>query len=215
MEQILIKRDKLAENTGKTAERILAAARVVFAEKGYSGTHVDEIARRADVNKATLYYQIGDKDTLYAHVIHQVIGNIAQGIAQKVASAHNPEEKLKAYIHYIATAVDKNPELPPIMMREMASGGEHLPRVVMEDIALVLTTLIGILAEGKKKGVFTDSVPFLIHMMILGTILFYKGAVPIKDGQIRLPSELKPGNKKLKGSLGDAVAGLVLRAVKK
>ena len=54
--------------------------------------------RRAGVNKATLYYQIGDKDTLYANVIHQVIGNTAQGIAEAVAKADHPEEKLKAYI---------------------------------------------------------------------------------------------------------------------
>jgi len=33
--------------------------------------HVDEIAERAGVNKATLYYQIGDKDTLFANVIHR------------------------------------------------------------------------------------------------------------------------------------------------
>ena len=86
------------EKLSKTAEKILAAARKTFAEYGYSGTHVDEIAQRAGVNKASLYYQIGDKDTLYANVIHQVLGNIAQGIAQAVAKADSPEKKLKAYI---------------------------------------------------------------------------------------------------------------------
>jgi TetR/AcrR family transcriptional regulator len=208
-------RGRKIEQPGKTAEKILEAARAVFAEKGYSGTHVDEIAGRAGVNKATLYYQIGDKDTLYANVIHQVMGNIAQDISEAVANENNPEQKLTAYIHFIAAAVDKNPELPPIMMREMASGGEHLPRVVVQDIAAVVTTLISILTEGKKKGLFIDTVPFLIHMMIMGTILFYKRAVPIKDRQNWLPAEVKSGDRKLKGRLGDAVADLVLRAVKR
>ena len=202
------------EKQGKTAQKILVAARAVFAEKGYSGTHVDEIAKRAGVNKASLYYQIGDKDTLYAHVIHQVIGNIAQMIAQAVANADSPEEKLKAYINNISDAVDENPEIPPIMMREIASGGAHLPRVVVEDIASVLTILIGILEEGKKKGVFAETVPFLIHMMILGTILFYKRASPIKDRQLWIPADAKARDKKLKGSLGEEVAKLVLKAVR-
>jgi TetR/AcrR family transcriptional regulator len=202
------------EKLNKTAEKILTAARTVFAEKGYNGTHVDEIAARAGVNKATLYYQIGDKDTLYANVIHQVLGNIAQDIAGAVARVDSPEEKLKAYIHYIANAVDKNPELPPIMMREIASGGATLPRVVVEDIASVLTILIGILDKGRKKGIFAETIPFLIHMMILGTILFYKGSVPIKARQIWLPAELKARDKKIKGSIGDEVARLVLKAVK-
>ncbi|MCX5850258.1 MAG: TetR/AcrR family transcriptional regulator [Deltaproteobacteria bacterium] len=202
------------EKSYKTAERILVAARMVFAEKGYSGAHVDEIAERAGVNKATIYYQIGDKDTLYASIIHQVIGNVAQGIAQSVATVNHPEEKINAYINYIADAVDKNPDLPPIMMREIASGGANLPRVVVEDIASVLTILVGILDEGRKKGIFIETVPFLIHMMIMGTILFYKKSSPIKDKQLWMPAELKAHDKKLKASLGEEVAKLVLKAIK-
>jgi len=209
-----MKKEINVEKSGKTVERIMVAARAVFAENGYSGTHVDEIARCAGVNKATLYYQIGDKDTLYANVIHQVIGNIAQNIAGAVALANSPEEKLTAYINNIAEAVDRNPELPPIMMREIASGGTHLPRLVVEDIASILTILIGILEEGKKKGVFTETVPFLIHMMIMGTILFYQGAVQVKDRQAWIPPAIKARDKKLKGSLGREVSKLVLKAVK-
>lgn len=211
----MIKKEINIEKLNKTAEKILTAARVAFAAYGYSGTHVDEIAQRAGVNKATLYYQIGDKDTLYANVIHQVVGNVAQGIAQAVNKVDNPEEKLKAYITFIADAVDKNPEMPPIMMREIASSGLNLPRVVVEDIASVLTILISILEEGRKKEIFIETVPFLIHMMIFGTILFYKGGSPIKDRQVWLPADIKARDKKLKGSLGDEVAKLVLRAIKK
>ena len=203
------------EKSDKTTERILVAARTVFAEKGYNGAHVDEIAVRAGVNKATIYYQIGDKDTLYANVIHQIIGNTAQGIANAVAKADKPGEKIRAYITFIAGAVDKNPELPPIMMREIAADGAHLPLVVIEDIVSVLTVLAGILEEGRKKGIFADVGPFLIHMMIVGTILFYKKALPIKDRQSWLPATIKARDKKLKAGLGEEVATLVLKAIKR
>lgn len=211
----MIKKEKKLEKPGRTAEKIFTAARAAFAEKGYSGTHVDEIAARAGVNKATLYYQIGDKDTLYANVIHQVLGNIAEGIAQAVAGADHPEAKLKVYINCIAAAVDKNPEIPPIMMREMAGGGAHLPRVVVNDIASVISILMGILEEGRKKGIFAKVVPFLIHMMIMGTILFYKKGAPIKDQQSWLPARLKARDRILKESLGEEVGKLVLKAIKK
>jgi AcrR family transcriptional regulator len=211
----LIKQQINTEKPNNTAEKILIAARKTFAEYGYSGTHVDEIAQRAGVNKATLYYQIGDKDTLYANVIHQVLGNIAQGIASAVAGADSPEEKLKAYILFIADAVDKNPEIPPIMMREMAADGAHLPRVVVEDIVSVLKILVGVLDEGRARGIFVETVPFLIHMMIMGTILFYKKSSPIKDKQVWLPADVKARDKKLKSSLGEEVAKLVLKAIKK
>jgi AcrR family transcriptional regulator len=212
---ILIKKVIDIEKPGKTAEKILKAARKVFAENGYSGAHVDEIAERAGVNKATLYYQIGDKDTLYANVIHRVLGNTAQNIAAAVDKVDHPEEKLKVYINCIAANVDKNPELPSIMMREIAADGAHLPRVVVEDIVAVLTILVGILDEGRKKGIFVEVVPFLIHMMIVGTILFYKKALPIKDSQLWLPAAIKARDKKLKRSLGEEVAKLVLKAIKR
>jgi AcrR family transcriptional regulator len=211
----LIKKVINVEKPGKTADKILKAARAVFAENGYSGAHVDEIAARAGVNKATLYYQIGDKDTLYANVIHQVLGNTAQNIAGAVAKVDNPEKKLKAYIKYIADAVDKNPEWPPIMMREIAADGAHLPRVVIEDIVAVLTILIGILDAGIQKRMFMEVPPFLLHMMIVGTILFYKKAQPIKERQSWLPVEIKAHDKKLEGSLGEEVAKLVLKAIKR
>lgn len=203
------------DKSDKTAERILAAARTVFAQKGYNGARIDAIAARAGVNKATIYYQIGDKDTLYAGVIHQVIANIARGIAEAVFRETDPEEKLKAYITFIADAVEANPDLPSIMMREVASGGANLPRVVIEDIASVLSILVGILEAGKEQGLFIQTSPFLIHMMIMGTILFFKKGSPIKDKQSWLPETLLAYDKKTSLSLGEEVASLVLKAIKK
>jgi TetR/AcrR family transcriptional regulator len=203
------------EKSDKTVERILVAARTVFADKGYNGAHVDEIAARASVNKATIYYQIGDKDTLYANVIHEIFSNVVKGIAHAVDQKDRPEEKLKTYIMFIADAVDKNPDLPPIMMREVASGGATLPRVVVEDMVSVITVLFGLLDEGRKKGIFIETSPFLIHMMIMGSILFYKKSSPIKDRQLWLPAELKARDKKLNKNLGEEVAALVLNAIKR
>jgi len=211
----LIEKEASMEEPGKTAEKILLAARKVFAELGYSGTRMDEIAHRAAVNKATIYYQIGDKATLYANVIHQVIGSVSQDIARAVGLAQTPEEKLRSYITCIAQAVDKNPELPSIMMRELASGGTNLPRLVVEDFASVIKILMGIMEEGTKKGVFIKTVPFLLHMMILGSILFYKGSIPLREKQTWIPAEVKEQDKKIKGNIAREVARLILRAVKK
>jgi hypothetical protein len=101
------------------------------------------------------------------------------------------------------------------MMREISADGAHLPSVVVEDIVAVLTILFGILDEGRRKRIFVEVVPFLIHMMIVGTILFYKKALPIKDRQSWLPAAIKARDKRIKGSLGEEVAKLVLKAIKR
>ncbi len=45
----------------ETRERVVAAARGVFAEGGFHRSAVDEVARRADVARATVYHQFGNK----------------------------------------------------------------------------------------------------------------------------------------------------------
>lgn len=45
----------------QTRQRILAAARSLLAESGFSGAGLDEVARRADVARKTIYYQFGSK----------------------------------------------------------------------------------------------------------------------------------------------------------
>ena len=55
---------KLEPGELDSRERILDAARSEFAEKGFDGARVDEIAKRADVNKALIYYYFKGKDEL-------------------------------------------------------------------------------------------------------------------------------------------------------
>ena len=52
-------------DAGATKLRILAAARVEFADHGYMGARIDRIARTARANKRLLYYYIGNKEALY------------------------------------------------------------------------------------------------------------------------------------------------------
>jgi len=81
--------EAVKEKGQETSRRILEVAK----EVGYEGAHVDEIARRARVNKATIYYHIGDKETLYAEVIHTVLGNTAERISRDIRSTDSPQEK--------------------------------------------------------------------------------------------------------------------------
>jgi AcrR family transcriptional regulator len=52
-----------------TALKILEAAELEFLEKGYDGSRVDEIAKRANINKSQLYYYFGSKDNILNELI--------------------------------------------------------------------------------------------------------------------------------------------------
>src|SRR5210317_947737 len=118
------------DRRSQTTDRILQAATKEFAEAGFAGARVDEIAKSAGVNKATLYYHIGDKRALYAQDVHHLFGNAVVQFNRNITAAQSPEDNLKAFIQTIAGMVDLHPELAAIMLREQASGGKHFPEMV-------------------------------------------------------------------------------------
>lgn len=203
------------DKRSETVTRILTAAMNIFSEIGFGSTRVDEIAKRAGVNKATIYYHIGNKETLYAEVIHNIIGNIADMIALGIKETQSPEEKLRTYIRNIARSIDQNPLIPPIMMREVASGGQNFPEVVAKDIARIIGILTGILDEGIKLGVFIKTTPFILHMMVIGTLMFYKASGPIRARLNWIPESVKQLNVEITGEVAEEIETLILRTIKR
>ena len=205
----------LKEKKIETIDRIMGAAREIFAEVGFAGARVDEIAKRAGVNKAMIYYRIGDKAALYAQVLHDGFSDTAERMALSIKKAESPEEQLKVYIRNIVRTVEKNPHMPRIMMREVASGAENLAEIVVNDLVAILGTLAGVLTAGEKSGVFVQANPFIVHMMILGAAAFYKNMASVRKRHPAFPEDLRKLDKKLSGGLAEEIERLVLRAVKK
>ncbi len=198
----------------ETKNKILATAATVFSNAGFAGARMDEIAKQAGVNKATIYYHIGDKKALYAEVIHKVFSNLARTIDQSLKNAKPPEEKLKAYIQSLSHAMLQHPHLAPIMMRELASGGKHFPEKVILDLAKIIDIITKIIEEGKKTGDFTETPPFLVHIMIVSTLVFYKTSEPIRNNFASLSPLLEQFNTTIGDNAGDEIEKLILNAVK-
>jgi len=61
------------KNNLNTKERILSLAISLFAQKGYNGVSMRELARSVNLTVAGLYHYFPDKDTLYQEAIKQSI----------------------------------------------------------------------------------------------------------------------------------------------
>ncbi|MEA1971135.1 MAG: TetR/AcrR family transcriptional regulator [Thermodesulfobacteriota bacterium] len=199
----------------KTIRRILNAAAKIFSEAGFAGARMDEIAKRAKVNKATIYYHIGDKKALYAEVLHDIIGNAAEHFIGNLDENQSPEQKLKYYINAVTRTMDQNPLLAPIMMREQASGGQNLPEVIAMDFARIISFVTDILEEGAKQGVFIKTTPFIIHSMVIGGIMFYQSSYPVRSRYAGFPETVKKLGGSVSGDVSREIEKLILKAVKK
>src|SRR5512145_2973016 len=185
------------EKRDESVRRILEAAMSVFAEEGYSGARVDEIAKRSGLNKAMIYYRIGDKLALYTEVIHSLFGEIGLAVRGNIPPDASPEEKLKMYIRGLTRTIAEHPFLPGIMMRELASGGGNISERVAEDFAGILSIPANILSEGVKKGVFINTNPVILHMMIVGFMMFFKTTEPVRKRYCaQLPEQVRSLNEK-------------------
>ncbi len=72
-----------------TKEKILKTARVLFADHGFEGTSVRDIAKIAEVNVASLNYHFSSKENLFKEIVTQGFGECAAEM-KAYCSAHNP-----------------------------------------------------------------------------------------------------------------------------
>ena len=167
--------------------QIIAAAAKVFSESGFAGARMDLIAEMAGVNKATIYYNIGNKEQLYEAVLRAIFHSELSATGEKIRNASSPEEKMAQYIMGIAEAIDRNPAIPNIIMWEHASGGVTLPQIIVVEIAKLIEELSTILAEGVQKGDFIRVNPMLVQFMIVAALMFYKTSTPIRNRNNAFP----------------------------
>ncbi|MBA3264137.1 MAG: TetR/AcrR family transcriptional regulator [Thermoleophilaceae bacterium] len=76
--------------------QLLELAEALFAERGYAGASMDELARRAGVTKPVVYELFGSKDGLFEACVDRSIQGLAADIAAAVRAEADPEERLRA-----------------------------------------------------------------------------------------------------------------------
>ena len=96
-------------------QHIVAAAADVFASRGFEGARIDEIAERAGVNKAMLYYHVGDKERLYSAVLLESMERALSLLRAAAETGGSPSEKLQAILDTFAAFGTSNPAFIPIM----------------------------------------------------------------------------------------------------
>jgi len=165
----------------KTFQKILNCATSLFAQHGYDGTIMDDLAEKCGVNKASIYYHHKDKATLYENALTALFSPIADDVLAAVAAEAGPVNKLKAHIRTFAFANADNPDFAAILMREMASGGVNMPVRAREQMQRVFFRLKDTLAEGEAEKIFKSSDPLIIHFMIVGTINLFVASAPLRN----------------------------------
>ncbi|HWX53319.1 MAG TPA: TetR/AcrR family transcriptional regulator [Verrucomicrobiae bacterium] len=168
----------------KTRAAILTAALEEFAHEGAAGARTEEIARRAGVNKALLYYYFTDKDGLYAAALEQVIsGLIDRAMPVLERTDLPPRERLLLYAKTHFDHIASSPAHSRLVQREfMRSAGRTLSpaasRVFEHYGKPLYFKLVQLIEEGSKSGDFRKVDARQTVTSVLGTIVFYFINIP-------------------------------------
>lgn len=91
-------------------EQLLDVGRSLFAERGFDGTSIEEIAARANVSKPVVYEHFGGKEGLYAVVVDREMAELLDRITTALGSATHPrlvlERAALALLDYIEASTD-------------------------------------------------------------------------------------------------------------
>ena len=152
-------------------ERLIEAARLQFARDGFDAASVRDITARAHANLGAITYHFGSKEALYHAVIERFAVPIADRMAAIAAEPGPPLDRLAKAVRAFMDHIWSHPEMPRLMLRELASD-RALPPPVAQVIRRNFQSFGRIVMEGQADGTIRQGPPQLLALSIAGQPLF-------------------------------------------
>jgi AcrR family transcriptional regulator len=145
-------------------EQLIEIARPVFAERGFDGASVEEIAARAGVSKPVVYEHFGGKEGLYAVVVDREVRRLLDMMRDALAEG-SPRVLLERAASALLDYVEESADGFRILVRDSPLGSSTGSYVsIMSDIA---TRVEGILVdEFKHRGFDANAAPMYAQMLV-------------------------------------------------
>ena len=145
-------------------EQLISVARGLFAERGFEGTSVEEIAAQAGVSKPVVYEHFGGKEGLYAVVVDREVRTLLGGIGGSLTSGTERElieQATLALLDYIESHTDGF----RILARDSSAGGTggSLATILGDIASQVEHILVGAF---KRRGLDARTAPLYAQMLV-------------------------------------------------
>ena len=144
----------------RTRAAIMDAAVTEFADKGYDGARVDEIAMHAGVNKNLIYHHYGSKDGLFAAVLEYTYEDIRKRQKDLELRHMDPVIGMRKLVIFTGRIWVQRPHFQRLLHSENLHEGEHvrqsasIPRMYNP----LMDTIKDLLDRGVKTGQFRKNI---------------------------------------------------------
>ncbi len=154
---------------------ITSAALAAFADKGFAGTRVTDVARRAGVSKGLLYRYFRTKEELFKAVVRSFISPRIEALRQEIESTDlSAEEYLRGPFLAFAKKLPRSPAR--VLVRLMIVEGARYPELTAwyrdNVIAHGLAALRHLIERGVKTGELRESALDEFPHLLVAPVLF-------------------------------------------
>src|SRR2546426_5103694 len=126
----------------------MTAAREEFARRGFEGARVDQIARRAGVNKQLLFYYFHSKRGLFSAVLARGAAELEQALADLPTGGDRPLDRIRVTLGAQFDFLAAHPDLVALLTQAGRSDARPFAPAVKR--------LVVLLAEGQGRGQVRD-----------------------------------------------------------
>jgi AcrR family transcriptional regulator len=159
----------------KVRKKIVDAASILYAQKGFAATSIQEIAEAAGVTLPVTYHYVKKKSEIMRLIMEDVLSIFREGLTHEIKGLEDPQRKLATAIELYLEIVDRHREKLLLIYQKSASLDRGSKTRVMELEVEVSEIFGGIIREGIERGQFkavdVDLVAYniiiLAHMWVL------------------------------------------------
>ncbi|MCD0447796.1 TetR/AcrR family transcriptional regulator [Actinocorallia sp. API 0066] len=152
--------------TGKERrEQLVEIGRALFAERGFDGTAVEEIAAKAGVSKPVVYEHFGGKEGLYAVVVDREMARLLSMVTQGMADGLHYRGKLEGAALALLEYIEESTDGFRILVRDShAASGTGTFASLISDIATHVEYLL--VEEFERHGRDGRLAPMYAQMLV-------------------------------------------------
>jgi AcrR family transcriptional regulator len=171
--------------------QILQVAEKLFAEKGFDGTSIRDIAKEAKINVAMVSYYFGSKEQLLESIILNRVTDIKLQLDILTLEDLDPLQKIQKLIELYIDKINSNRCIYKIMHFEFSSSQRVINLQAFTDLKKGnLKSIETIIKDGQEKGIFRkDIVVPLLTTTILGTYFHFHLNRPFYENLLDLKTE--------------------------
>jgi TetR/AcrR family transcriptional regulator len=156
----------------RNKKAILDAAITAFREKGFDGTTIAEIAGRADLPKANVYYYFKNKETIYQTIIGDLIGEWDNALAQ-LTPDREPADALAGYIRAKLDFSRRHTAQSQMFANEAVHGGRFLTRRDRAHMQAITVEKARVFEGWMKAGKMAQVDPMHLFIMLWASTQYY------------------------------------------